>query len=160
MLSIDKIEPECENIPEWEETGSSWWNTHWQNITLKNLVSHYFPPSTSYQNTISHYFKAKSLPASALKICLKCCLDSILHYTLPMQLICIGVNYIFATLVMMILIWPLHVHTLFLTLFFLCDCSQTCKIFSLAKSFALNVLVKINNIEKESKKKKRRKRKQ
>lgn len=88
------------------------------------------------------YFKAKLLHASARKICLKLFLDCILHYTLPMQLICLGLNYIFAIFVM-VLIWPLHVHMLFLTLTFsMCLQSHLQIIFFSEIYFSINVLIK------------------
>lgn len=133
VLNIDKIEPGWAKYSRMRRD-----KFQLLKYTLQNLIkkkpryltpdTHTPVPSTRYQNMISpYYFKAKSLYASVLMICLKLLLSHILNYMLPIQVICI--EFVYLPLCNLILIQPLHVHRLFFTLIFLCDSCQTWKIF-------------------------------
>lgn len=100
VLNIDKIEPGWAKYSRMRRD-----KFQLLKYTLQNLIkkkpryltpdTHTPVPSTRYQNMISpYYFKAKSLYASVLMICLKLLLSHILNYMLPIQVICIEFVYL------------------------------------------------------------------
>lgn len=91
VLNIDKIEPGWAKYSRMRRDKFQLLKYTLQNLIKKKKsgispLTHTPLSSTRYQNMISpYYFKAKSLYASVLMICLKLLLDHILNYMLPIK---------------------------------------------------------------------------